>query len=81
MKNVACTSETLVQSTCLMILRLCIQILPLTLEEKKGEKKCLKMMVIVLAASGCSIVVENPTQNPKIETLNPAKNENCPKKF
>jgi hypothetical protein len=54
-----------------MILRLCIQILPLTLEEKNGEKM-FKMMLIVLAASGCSIVLENPTQNPKIETLNPA---------
>jgi len=50
---------------------LCIQILPLTLEEKNGEKM-FKMMLIVLAASGCSIVLENPTQNPKIETLNPA---------
>ncbi len=38
-------------------------------------------MLIVLAACGCSTVVENPTQNPKIETLNPAKNEKCSKKF
>jgi hypothetical protein len=42
-------------------------------------------MLIVLAASGCSTVLEKPTQNLKIETLNPAsagsKNEKCPKKF